>query len=108
MTQTLAPMPTWTPEVRMTALGLTREEWAVVDSETVNRRIGQLAELRGRLAGAEADGRPTAGMLRRSLVRLEETLERNTSRCTNSGALRTECTTCDHTRQLALLAGQDN
>ncbi|MFD8226881.1 hypothetical protein ACFV16_22220 [Streptomyces massasporeus] len=99
--ETFAPMPVWTPEVRMTALGMTREQWAVVDSETVNRRISQLAELR------EAAARPGSfGSLARSAARLEETLRRNQARCTNSGMLRTACDTCDHSRQLALLAGR--
>lgn len=38
--------------------------------------------------------------------RTEETLERNRTHCTNSGMPRTECDTCDHSRQLALLAEQ--
>ena len=99
--ETFAPMPVWTPEIRMTALGLTREQWAIEDSETVNRRIGQLAELR------EAAARPGSfALLARSAARLEETLRRNQTHCTNSGMLRTECDTCDHAHQLALLAGR--
>jgi hypothetical protein len=99
--ETFTQMPVWTPAIRRTALGLTREEWAVVDSEKVNERIARLAEMR------EAAARPGSfGPLARMADRLAETLRRNRTHCTNSGKLRTECDSCDHTRQLALLAAR--
>lgn len=101
-TTTITPLPEWTPTVRMTVLGFTREQWAVIDSENVNRRIGILDELR---AAADRNAGPGgwtyfAGAVKRA----ERALLRAMTYCTNSGQLRTECTTCDHTRQLALMA----
>lgn len=103
MTTVFTPLPIWTPEVRMTALGFTREQWAVKDSDTANRRIDLVAELRARAEEAERAGRPTAGMLRRALSRAVASAERAQTRCINSGLPRTECDTCDHRRQLALM-----
>jgi hypothetical protein len=98
------PLPVWTPQLRMTALGFTAEQHAIVDSETANRRIAMVTELRDRAETAERDGSPTAGMLRTMLERAVASAQRAQTRCTNSGALRTDCTTCDHSRQLELLA----
>lgn len=106
MTQTTA-FPVWIPAERLTFTGLfTAEQQAIADSETVNSRLAAVEELRARLADAETEGRATAGMLRRSLARATNIVEHSLTHCTNSGALRTECTTCNHTRQLDLLVGQ--
>ncbi|MGR3875763.1 hypothetical protein ACUXZZ_45340 (plasmid) [Streptomyces graminifolii] len=96
-------LPTWTPTVRTNGLGhFTPEQWALEDSATANRRSAMAAELADAVAAAERDGRATLGMLRRSLVRAIASAERAQVYCTKSGALRTECTTCDHSRQLEM------
>jgi hypothetical protein len=96
--------PTWTPAERIVCGRVTKEQRAAEDSDTVNARLAAVRELRVRLAEAEAAGRPTANMIRRSLARAVASAEQAQTHCTNSGAARTECTACDHTRQLALLA----
>ncbi|MFD5856121.1 hypothetical protein [Streptomyces chartreusis] len=97
--------PTWTPQTRTTGGGqFTREQWALVDSETTNARHARLDEMRAVVAAAEREARPTVGMLRRALHRAAQVADRSLTHCTNSGALRAECDTCDHTRQLRELA----
>jgi hypothetical protein len=106
-TETFAPMPVWNPERPTYGPGfLTREQWAVEDSLKVNERIRQLGELREASDRLTATGRSGHMVisLDRMAARLEGTLERNRTHCTNSGMLRTECDTCDHTRQLTLMA----
>lgn len=104
MDATFTAFPVWTPAERIVCGLVTKEQRATEDSDTVNRRIATVDELRTRLAEAEAAGRPTANMMRRSLDRAVASAEKAQTHCTNSGMARTECTACDHTRQLALLA----
>jgi hypothetical protein len=105
-TETFTTFPVWTPSERIVCGLVTQEQRAAEDSDTVNARIAAVRELDVRLAEAETDGRPTANMIRRSLARAVASAEHAQTHCTNSGTLRTECTACDHTRQLALLAEQ--
>ncbi|MFK0159066.1 hypothetical protein ACIQVK_44230 [Streptomyces sp. NPDC090493] len=95
------PFPIWTPQTRTNGAGhFTREQWAIVDSETVNERHARLQELRETVAAAEREGRATVRMLRAAVNRAAHVAERSLTFCTNSGMLRAECATCDHTRQL--------
>ncbi|MEV8344486.1 hypothetical protein [Streptomyces niveus] len=101
------PFPTWTPQTRTNGAGhFTLEQWAIVDSKTVNERQARVEELRETVAAAERDGRATVGMLHRALNRAAHVAERALIYCTNSGMQRTECSTCDHTRQLRTMADQ--
>ncbi|MFI7415280.1 hypothetical protein ACIBU0_42270 [Streptomyces sp. NPDC049627] len=102
------PFPTWTPQTRTNGAGhFTREQWAIVDSETVNERQARVEELREAVAAAERDGRATVRMLHSALNRATHVAERALTYCTNSGMRRTECDTCDHTRQLRMMADQE-
>ncbi|MFE4583003.1 hypothetical protein [Streptomyces chartreusis] len=104
---TSAPFPTWTPQSRTNGAGhFTREQWAIVDSETANARQARAGELRETVAAAEREGRATVRMLRNALNRAAYVAERALTYCTNSGMLRTECDTCDHTRQLRTMEAQ--
>jgi hypothetical protein len=98
------PLPVWTPEVRMAGGAYTPEGWAALDSETANARIEHAKELREKADAAQARGSLTAGTLHALLGNAVLRAEHAQTHCTNSGQLRTECTTCDHTRQLALIA----
>lgn len=103
-TPTVTRFPAHSAEVVMTALGFTRQGRAMQDTATVNGRIDLLDEAIVRHRRAIADGAPTAAMLGRAVERLTASASRAMVRCTNSGAVRTECRTCDHSRQHAALA----
>ncbi|MEV8544376.1 hypothetical protein [Streptomyces sp. NPDC051572] len=106
-TPTVKRFPAHSAEVVMTVLGFTQQGWAQRDTATVNRRIDLLDEAFNRHRQAIEDDAPTAPMLGRAVAQLTLSVSRAMVRCTNSGAVRTECRTCDHTRQLAALAEFD-
>ncbi|MEV6680682.1 hypothetical protein AB0N09_28030 [Streptomyces erythrochromogenes] len=89
-----------------TPLGTTPQGWAMRDSETVNSRISLYEDAVRAHHRAACEGRTDrlAALIARSVAQLEETLTKNMAVCTNSGTPREECTTCDHSVQLAALA----